>query len=349
MNTIQKLTTHMIPGLDRINISIPLKYSKKFTSKFDQDYRSVDKKPSKRYWQKDYLMPYGRVQFSSLRHDVKNRHGFERNYTALLDATESMQVYVKDLLSYSTPGTGYGIKSPKVNQIEVSYDFYAESDADLIKIRNYVENHFILKHRRADSSCYIRVEDKDDPKYRKLECSTFYVGRKGDIRKGNKGFRSYIKTENGKTFYRFEVQLNAGYLEKIGFTYMDLPVSPFYFQALDLIDILDDFSFIGIQKLSKAILWKQGIKVSSPGFKEQYREMFQYVSDEILGPGNRGPNRRIYSQICSHNDLRTEHDVTTNFKDYFPDLHEVRELVSCHAAIGYHEYLTSKRIIHCCL
>lgn len=349
MNTVQKLTSKIIIGIDRIDIGFPERYTAKFKSKITKDYSYKDKKskPTARYAHRDYFIDGGRVQLSTLKPNTP-KHCFVRSYINLLDPTDFTQSYIKELLSYSTPGIGFGQKSPKVYQLEVSYDFYADTESDLVRIRNFVENHFILKHRRSDSSSYYRKKDKNKRKSKKQRDITFYQGRKGNIRKGSKGTRSYLKDENGDTFYRFEVQLNEPYLKKIGFTYMDLPVSPFYFQALDLVDILGDFSLDGILKVSKAILKKQKYKVSSPNFRARQRKMAETVSDRILGPGSRGPKRSIYGQIFNLNELKAEEKLTTNFKPCFPQLDEVRQLVACHTAVSYPEENTSKRMTYGC-
>lgn len=348
MENIQKQLSHISPGIDRINIAVPQHSADNFLNILKRSYEPIGGEGvSAKYWNTYFLINGGNVTVTSPRYGITKKHGYERTYITMLDPSQSVQQVVVDACRLAAPGRFTGATAPIIKAIEVSFDFFTNATDNLIKIKRYVEHHFVMKFLRYGASSTYLGRDENEKVIFDPEESTLYVGKNGDIRKPPKGSRGYIKTENGQTFYRWEVQLNRTFIKNNGITCNDLPLSPLQFRVFDYVDILDDFTDAGLKNVARTILRKQGItEKSTPEFNSLYRILMEELRAEILG-GSRGRTPRVTNQIDRAKDVKEDYGITFNHRRYFPELDADKRLITCHADIGYPEENCTKRIILC--
>ncbi|MBV5329977.1 MAG: hypothetical protein JZU65_20520 [Chlorobium sp.] len=310
-----------------------------FLDILDLDAEFVKEYPDKGYWRKVFRMFDGNLIMKTKIQDVNSKTFHDRFYVDITDPSYKMQEELKSWFSDLLNAEDSGIKGILINQIEVSYDFFAKDKPALEQIQNYVDSHFIVKYSRADAKSKRSSKNEDSTISR-----TDYMGWKGNVRKGSKGSTGYIKKENGKEFFRYEMRFNRPNLKKNKISYTMMPFKPQNFQVFNYIDILGDFSDNGIKNVARSILRKKGIKEPSPDFNKLHRETASEVRGEILG-GSRGPRRTVFAQVVEAKHLLKYYNMEINSKDYFPPLSFLYQLIHCLVDIGIIEENCSKRLM----
>ena len=343
MNNLQQLLYYIIIGIDRLEFSVPLKYYKQLFDGMNLYCTFVKEYPKKGYNRTIFKHLNKRIIIKikeEIKEQITNQDKInfsqntfkERMYITVCDpdaVTQNFISFLFETISYGNTNDFYNIL---LKQIEISYDFYPTEGTDINKLEHYIKKHFFIKYTRASSYFTFKT--------------TLYTGRDGIIHDGAKGTRRYKKSENGKTFMRFEIQYNRDFINEKKIEYTSLPLNPLSFHSLNYVDILGDFTMKGIKNVARSILKKQGIISSQPEFKTLHREMMKKVHLEVLG-GSRGTTKYISSQINALKNLKKEYQFTINRKDVFPVLSYTKQLISCLADVGYSEKNISKRMVLC--
>jgi hypothetical protein len=155
----------------------------------------------------------------------------------------------------------------ELSQIEFAVDFYPENKSDLFCLRHDLANSSVLRHSRLGS--YREIGD-----YPKV---TAYQGRNGNIRKGSKGFKCYIKSQKGCV--RLELNANKGLLRTCLIRTSSLPV-----RASD-INIFDYITFREVDDQSLYKLIVSCCKKRWPGYSKltgSRRAMKVYIMESTI-------------------------------------------------------------------
>ena len=322
--------------IDRISISIPIVHAEQLLARIGTTCTLTNEynDDEEGYWYKKYLNRDNRLTIKGKLYEPGTENKYSRLYLSLYDPDHNIQKYLKSVLSWIYGNNYKGRNSPTVQQVEATFDFFANDEDDLQDIQEFIEHHCFLRYSRSDACNQIE--------------STLYTGCRGDIRQGSKGIRCYIKREHGNTFYRMEFQLNRSFLLKHNITFNSLPLNPLQFQLFDFIDILEDFSETGIKNIVIAILKKKGITESgTPDFNLHYHKLVADIRSTVVGADKRKKKYSVPSQIAVLKDIRNEHTITFNHKRYFQSMDSTKQLIVCHADIGCEEENTSKHLMFC--
>ncbi len=334
METLLSLILKIIAGIDRISFSIPVKYKELLLSQLFNECNYIKEKFLTKYRHHTFETKSKKEKNTfTVKIGLCNNDVFERIYLEAYHPNTETQEYFKNLLLQISNGSVTGFLGIIIQQVEVSYDIFCVDEADVHKVKIFIGRHVVCKHARSDS-------------YNTFK-STYYIGNHGNIRKGIKGVRCYLKPKFGtKQFARFEMQFNRGYNLKHDITLHSLPLNPLSFHILDHVEILDSFSATGIRNLSRSILRKQGIVPSCNDFNRQLNRVIKEVKASVIS-GSRGPTTKVHRQIAELNLLKEKYQLSVNCKQYFPPMDDVRQLINCHAAVGYEEDYCSKRMLFC--
>lgn len=254
---------------------------------------------------------------------------YQRAYLTVSDPTVETQGWLKSICSKLSEGKSKGRHGILVQQIEVAYDFITATKQDAEAVWRYIGQHFYMRWTRADS-------------YRTIE-TTLYCGSRGDLRKGSKGSRSYVKRERGNRFCRHEGQFNRPYLRKKLIDFEDLPLDPMSFRLFDKVLILNSFSEKGLRNYSRTILRKQGVLPTMPGYAGRHRNMVKLVKRRVFG-SKAGAIPRVAAQINNLKNLNRQFGLSVNYRVYFDSIKQDAELIACLVDIGQEEEGCSKRI-----
>lgn len=326
----QIIVQSVIIGTDRISFSMPAIMLEALLRLVTGNGTFVSEYYRKKFKHKEYLIFGCLVIVTEKIVDPEKSTIHDRVYLSVYDPSKELQKWLKFSLPFMCKGKVDCRDGVLIQQLEVSYDFYADSPADVKAIKRYIDKHFVLPFTRSNS--YNTVE------------TTNYIGRNGNIRKGSKGTRCYIKTENGKTFCRFEMQFNRRYLKSNKISFDSMPFNPLSFQVFDQVSILGNFSDTGVCNISRSILRKQGVNATDPNFTILHREMASNVREKVLG-GSRGAKRKVSTQIAKLQKLKKETDLSVNLKQYFPQQNQLHQLICCLADTGYVEEGCTKRLM----
>jgi hypothetical protein len=270
----------------------------------------------------------------------------DRCYIEIFNSGEHVLKYLKDniliplCIQYYLP-----VSSVKIKQLEVKYDLYCKSSnivdhtKELLALKWYMDAHMVHRYARSNSC--------------RKDHTTSYFGRNGNIRNGEKGCRSYLKTNKygtnpaDATFLRIEFQFNAGYFRRHKITIDDLPFKPLDFEAFNLVEMWDDISEDGLKRIGKAILKKQGVtSKDTRTFNRRLQEMTNDLTYTILKYSN-NRRRSVHQQFSEIKTLKKEYMFTMNHKLLFESLSEDKQIVICLADVFYSEDGCSKRMMFC--
>lgn len=332
MKNLQKLVKSITIEIDRISFSSPTILLDRLLQCIAEKGTFLSEYQRKKYWHKEYQIFGCLVIITGKKFDPSKSSIHDRIYLSVSDPSKELQELLKFDLDIIAKGKDKGRDGVLIQQLEVSYDFHADSLTDVQAIKQYIDKHFVLPFTRASSYNTVKT--------------TNYIGRNGNIRKGSKGTRCYIKTENGRTFCRFEMQFNRSYLKSNGITYNSMPFNPLHFQVFDQVNILGDFSDTGVRNLSRSILRKQGVVASDPDFSSLRGVVADYIREKVMG-GSRGARKKVSTQLAELQELKKEAELSVNLKQYFPEFYHVNQLVCCLADTSYEEDGCSKRLILC--
>ena len=136
---------------------------------------------------------------------------------------EAIQRFAKDII---LKGAKNGIRS--LTQVEFALDYYSSNRKQLKRIERYLSRHVVMKNLRANGTC--RYD-------RKGTNTTYYQGKGGDVRKGDKGITIYAK--DGRNFCRVELKAHQPLLKRQGLTFESLPIAPDAIRVIDYITFRD--------------------------------------------------------------------------------------------------------------
>lgn len=333
MNKPIKLFTKIITGFDRIDFSIPSIYLAKVLKVLKLKTTKFESYIIKSYWYKKYNVAGCRITVRGIMDNGEKLYYFDRFFLSLYDPDYNVQIFLKHELLYIVRATSKDKPGILLKQVEVSFDFYPANGHTAEEIKKVIDHHLTLRYARAGSDSTFKT--------------TNYIGCNGNVRKGSKGSRSYVKDENGKHFYRFEMQYNRPYLIKNNITFDSLPLNPQSFHVFDDVQLLDDFSVTGIRNVSRSLLRKDGI---TPGtdtdFSVTHQQKMDELKSQVIGKA-KGRKRKVSSQLAQLKSLSKDSGLSINCKQYFQPMENITQLIRCHADIGYLEENCSKRMIFC--
>jgi len=244
---VQSMITAIHVSFDRTNISVPLVNCEQVHEQLMQDCKHVESNWVSTCWKRhDYNTHDGnRIALLETMYKARNKKN-ARCYLQLLQPTTDTLKYITTLIQTHVPEKACKSYNVCLNQMEIAWDFKASTLAQLYCIKGFIEHRLHIIHARSVS---VR-------KYK----GTTYIAHKGNIRKGSKGFRSYIKRKaDGSYIYRLELQLNSRYLrdKKISFDSLaNLTVDDFKLE--DHVVLRDDFSLRGFWNIARNVLNKRG-------------------------------------------------------------------------------------------
>lgn len=138
-----------------------------------------------------------------------------------------------------------------ISQVEFTWDFYPESKPDLILIYIFINNHLYLKSSREKS--YHKHFSKETNSF------TQYQGKCGNIRRGSKGSRVYLrpKAPEKPEFVRVELQANRGKCKDLKFDLTSLPIDPAIIRFSDYFEFRHRLNQSDLYKLTNTIFRKR--------------------------------------------------------------------------------------------
>ena len=327
--------SHIIIGIDRIQLSIPILFSKQFLNQVLKVSKIIDHKNSRDKWFYKLLINGCLITING-KSKSKVFDYNDRIYIEVFNPNSEIQEQLKKIIQISTPGLTKGNYGVIIRQLEVSYDLYCYEANNCSKILRFITDHLVKKYSRSNSykPCY----------------TTKYVGRNGNIRNGALGIRSYVKKESGETFCRVEFQFNRPHLLKHDISYLDFPINPLTFNSLEHIELFDKFSELGIKNITRSALRNER-KCSNPGDRNNSDNLNHSIKQNeikelILGRGV-GRINSVHKQMAQIKKVLDKYNLNGNYKKYFPQMLHVKQLISCLADTGYNEDLISKRICFC--
>ena len=327
--------SHVIIGIDRIELSLPILFSKSFLDYVLRYCEIIDHNNSRKKW--FYKLSLHGCLLTITRNFKSKEFDFnDRIYIEISDPDNKTQKKLKEIIQICTPGMTKGNYGVIIRQLEVSYDLYCLEPNDCSKILRFITDHLVKKYSRSNS-------------YKPCN-TTKYVGRNGDIRKGAIGIRSYVKKEFGEKFCRVEFQFNRPHLLKHGISYLDFPINPFTFNSIQYIDFYNKFSSEGIKNITRSALRNEK-KYSTLNNKTISNNLNQSLEQNairniILGKDS-GRNNSVHKQMSQVQKLKDKHNLKGNYKKYFPQLPQIKQLISCLSDTGYSEDSVSKRVCFC--
>lgn len=330
MSNLKHLITKILLDIDRIKFSLPYKYRDELLCLVESEGSVIHQPDNLKNRYKKYKFHDAEICIDDIKYSTKINF-YDRVFVTLYDTTLEAQRSLNGILSLISRYKSSWFDEVMLNQVEVSYDFYASSDDNLELIKKYLNHHLVMKYARDKSySWYF---------------DTLYIGRKGYIRKGSKGARSYEKFEGGECFYRFEMQYNRPFLKKAGISIQDLPLDPLLFQTFEQVYLYDDLSGRSLKNLARSFLRKNKIFENDPDYKNHFRKSFNLVRRRLLGNDPNNPNA-LPKQVEMLKKFQAEKKLTGESRK-FDELSKDKELILCHAAIGYEEKGCSKRMLLC--
>lgn len=330
-----KYISQVIIGIDRIQFSIPILYSKSFLDNVLKYCEIIDHNNSRKKWFYK-LSLHGCLITITGKSKTKEFDFNDRIYIEISDPDNKTQKKLKEIIQISTPGMTKGNYGVIIRQLEVSYDLYCFEPNDCSKILHFITNHLVKKYSRSNS-------------YNPCN-TTKYVGRNGDIRKGAIGIRSYVKKESDEKFCRVEFQFNRPHLLKHDISYLDFPINPLTFNSLKYIDFYDDFNAGGIKNITRTVLRNEknnsalNNKTKSNNLNQSLKQ--NEIKNIILGKDS-GRNNSLHKQMSQVQKLKVKYNLKSNYKKYFLQLPQIKQLISCLTDIGYSEDYVSKRVCFC--
>jgi hypothetical protein len=191
-----------------------INYFEKFLSIFALNATYVDSYTSKseNFLIKEYLRKGRTIQVIH-RIRFENKHYYnQRFYIQMLQPDTETQLYIKELLELIVPWNKNTQFNPCINQLEIAHDIFTDTDK-LYDLHTLLSHHLNLKHSRSNSVG--------------SDMNTNYRGEDGDIWRGSKGSRCYIKVfgdeDDAATSCRFEPQLNGRFLREKNITIHSCP------------------------------------------------------------------------------------------------------------------------------
>jgi len=327
--------SQVIIGIDRIQLSLPILFSKSFLNYVLKYCEIIDQKNSRKKWHYK-LSLNGCIITINGKSKAEEFDYNNRIYIEVLDPDKRAQEKLKEIIQISTPGMTKGTFGIIIRQLEVSYDIYCYEPDDCSKILRYISDHLVKKYSRTNSykPCF----------------DTKYVGRKGDIRKSAIGIRSYVKKESAEKFCRVEFQYNRPHLLKHDISYLDFPINPLTFNSLECIDFYDNFSAEGIKNITRSASRneKKYSALNNEPISNNLNQSLEQneIRNIILGKDS-GRNNTVHKQMSQVQKLKDKYNLKGNYKKYFPQLPNIKQLISCLADTGYSEDYISKRICFC--
>jgi hypothetical protein len=319
-------------SVDRIDTSIPRQYKNKL-------YQVLNSYNNKRYTKRFNKYIYHGFKIDNCRvilsYPIKPKLKYSnknRCYIRLLQPTTDCQNTIKNSFEFVV-GRKYDRNGVILKQIEIAYDIYAKDDDYYSCIESFLDHHCIFKYGKRRS-------------YNQFK-QTKYMGNNGNANKGTIGVRRYRKTISGRDVYRFEIQFNRRYLKDNNITFNLFPIDPQSFYSLNHIEILDNYSELGITKLSEKILKEEGLnKNNTKSYFNKLKEHKAAVKKQIVS-GSSGPKKRIFNQIDALNTLLKEKGLSTHYKNYFEPVPHFKHILYCLSDIDIIENNVSKRICFC--
>lgn len=257
-------------------------------------------------------------------------HPNPRFFVSVSDPDEEIQQWLKSKCLEISEGILTGRYSVLIKEIEVAVDFFTDGEKEAEKIWRYIGRHFFTKGSRAKS-------------YKPYK-TTKYVGRNGYARDGTRGRRCYLKRIRGKPACRLEAQYNRQYVRQRQITCDNLPLEIETFPIFDNLMVLHDFANKGVRSYAQALLLKQGVAPSGPGYRAALVEKEKFVRWFALG-GTRGSNPAVYKQIAKLKELNKQYGLAINYRTHFEQIKTDKELTVCLVEIGKQEDLCSKRLV----
>ncbi|NCB43400.1 MAG: hypothetical protein EOM59_12385 [Clostridia bacterium] len=321
---------------DRIKLSIPLQANDCLlhwlnTCCIDISGSNADQYwPGKKYECREYLYQGCKITVTwSLPKPDKPAFN-PRVFVTVSDPNTEVQELLKVICPTLPVGRRAWNKSVLVSEVEVAYDLYGQDQNAARLIKKFIVDRIFMRGSRKVSVHNYK--------------GTIYIACKGYVRRGIKGIRVYVKTENRQTFCRVEVQFNKPYFKKNRITVDDLPFDPRSFNAFSFIYFLEDFSEVGVKNCSRTMLRKQGIEPSAQDYNKRHRLAASFVKKEVLG-GTRGRKKSVYAQIDKLASFNRNMGISIHYMNYFNELTNIKEVIVCLGEISIVDENASKRLV----
>lgn len=205
-------------------------------------------------------------------HDVYN----QRAYITMLQPSNQCQIKVRDAILSSSKGfvCMYKQFNPSLSQVEIASDFVVQEGCSVEEVQSWINHHISLKYSRKGS----RKQYKD----------TLYVGKKGMVREGSKGIRTYDPSNKRKVdeqCVRVELQLNRGFLTK-NINIDELPIKPDVCNVFRYVQFIADIDSKTVDNVIKKTL--QNVSTNKNAVRIAIRKQLS----------NKLPARQQFDNLC---------------------------------------------------
>jgi hypothetical protein len=201
MANIQDIITAVTASIDRIELSIPHRYFTRVLNQLRRDCEFKDVVHSNGMIIYLFVRRGKQIRLKTFLHHVITIN--KRAFIHLSQPDTDTQEYIQTILTDIIPSAAYSQFDAFINQLEVAFDIGTDTLDQLYEVQNFINHHLILKYAR--SGAVGRYKD------------TGYRGKDGNIRKGRRGTRCYLKEINNKQVCRLELMLNRDHLKKTDF------------------------------------------------------------------------------------------------------------------------------------
>jgi len=301
-------------SIDRVEISLPMSAWYKVSRLLVNGCQFIGPYYNKNKFIKAYVRNNKSIQIWKFMEQRPGQYN-PRFYIELFQPDTETLLYIWNFINFTVPTSSCKSFKPTINQLEIAHDIFTHNLDQLDDVKAFIDQHLRFKYSRPSSVGSFK--------------DTVYHGKDGNIRKGAKGSRSYIKELDGGTVCRLELQLNRKYLRDNNIYIEDLSsLSPEQFDLFDHVDFLDDFSAKGLQNISRTRLRKRGYQAEDSRKYRFRANMLTYLYRQRIHGSVLGKIRNCVAlQMDSFKQLKKDKALTVDVKTYCKPLADIQSVL----------------------